>query len=81
MVNGTSKRCVLVTYIADCSVSGLGMMRSSRIRTYPKSGDCGFSRVSNLGIKFEVAKLILVCTQWGYFMPAPLDGPTIVSKQ
>ena len=24
--------------------------------------------------------LFQVCTQWGYFMPAPLDGPRIVSK-
>jgi hypothetical protein len=25
--------------------------------------------------------LFQVCTQWGYFMPAPLDGPTIVSTK
>jgi hypothetical protein len=47
MVNGTSKRYVLFTYIADRSASGLGMMRSSRIQTCPKPGDYGFSRVSD----------------------------------
>jgi len=25
--------------------------------------------------------LFQVCTQWGYFMPAPLDGPSIVSSK
>jgi hypothetical protein len=48
MGNGTLKRYVLITYIAYKSVSGLETMRSSKIQTYPKSGDYGFSRVSNL---------------------------------
>lgn len=25
--------------------------------------------------------LFQVCTQWGYFMPAPLEGPSIVSSK
>lgn len=25
-------------------------------------------------------KLTAVCTQWGYFMPAPTEGPSILSK-
>ena len=25
--------------------------------------------------------LFQVCTQWGYFMPAPLEGPSIVSNK
>lgn len=30
----------------------------------------------------EISELICqVCTQWGYFMPAPLEGPSILSKR
>jgi len=81
MGNETSKRYVIFTNIADRSASDLETIRSSRIRTCPKFGDYGFSRVSHPFIEVGVTKLRIVCTQWGYFMPAPLDGPTIVSKQ
>lgn len=67
--------------LADISVSALATMRSFRTQTCRKTGDCGFSKVSTLLDIKNVALTPVVCTQWGYFQPAPKEGSTIVSRQ
>jgi hypothetical protein len=47
----------MLTYIADYSASGLERMRSSRTQIYHRSGDYGFSRVSDLALEVMFTKL------------------------
>lgn len=62
---------------ADSSASVHTMTQSTLTTTCRKLGACGCSKVS-----IDSVRLTPVCTQWGYFMPAPPAGwPSIISRK
>lgn len=57
------------------------MIASSKWMVWIRNGGYGYSKVSFHAEPFHTQAETLVCTQWGYFMPAPLEGPSLLSKQ